>query len=388
MSLLQRQWFRRIWVLQEVAAARHVRLLCGTTEIDGHAFSLGLEHYKNFPDTLQNQIRAVTYLMRGAIFRPKFVWSDSKRASLNICSLGELIDMYHTHESTQLHDKIYALLGMGSDDASEADLLPDYTISWRELLRRLVTFLLGEKVSIQTWENEEKAMIYGEGCVIGKIRDAKTASDGIQMVELDLSDILSNESNQGYARFTLQTMGNKVQEGDIVYLLQGSSNSMIIRPRAHYFSIITIKVTTFEYAPVRAFPRKTLLLWQWSQPPRQLEQDWSCAQDIPGTPARSWNVAMIMTDAREYGLWYHNNSRNDKEYEKAKNCIMESIQNYTKSTGEADDKIPLTETVLVDIILRFDEDVVDLLLERRGDEISVTENLVIAAAVKGWGGLT
>jgi hypothetical protein len=62
LNLLQRPWFQRIWVreqtlnhscwttltksiqvLQEVAAARHVVIMCGSTEIDGYAFCLGLK---------------------------------------------------------------------------------------------------------------------------------------------------------------------------------------------------------------------------------------------------------------------------------------------------------------------------------------------------------
>ncbi|KAK3338614.1 heterokaryon incompatibility protein-domain-containing protein [Lasiosphaeria hispida] len=35
LTLLDRGWFERIWVLQEVAAARHVLIKCGPAEIDG-----------------------------------------------------------------------------------------------------------------------------------------------------------------------------------------------------------------------------------------------------------------------------------------------------------------------------------------------------------------
>ncbi|KAF5965016.1 4-hydroxyacetophenone monooxygenase [Fusarium bulbicola] len=39
-------WFRRIWVLQEVAAARHIVVKCGHAEIDGYAFFQGLGVFK------------------------------------------------------------------------------------------------------------------------------------------------------------------------------------------------------------------------------------------------------------------------------------------------------------------------------------------------------
>lgn len=41
--------------------------------------------------------------------------------------LGELLNMCQTHKMTLLHDKVFALLGMCSDDLKAANLLPDYS---------------------------------------------------------------------------------------------------------------------------------------------------------------------------------------------------------------------------------------------------------------------
>ena len=61
------------------------------------------------------------------IFRPKYATSPG-RVFLNIRPLGELIDMYYTHEATEYHDKVYALLSMSSDNLTAASLSPDYTV--------------------------------------------------------------------------------------------------------------------------------------------------------------------------------------------------------------------------------------------------------------------
>jgi hypothetical protein len=86
-----------IQIIQEVAAARHVLVMCGSREIDGYAFCLGLELFKDFYEEypeLQGPIHSVTYLIRGAIFRLKYATSTSGRLSLAICPLSELMDMY------------------------------------------------------------------------------------------------------------------------------------------------------------------------------------------------------------------------------------------------------------------------------------------------------
>jgi hypothetical protein len=106
--------------------------MCGSTAIDGYAFCLGLQSLRLFYDALpdlRNPICSVTYLIRGSIFWPKYATSPSGGVSLGIHPLGELIDMYHTHKATERRDKVFALLGMSSDDPSAARLLPNYEIS-------------------------------------------------------------------------------------------------------------------------------------------------------------------------------------------------------------------------------------------------------------------
>jgi hypothetical protein len=103
--------------------------LCGPIEINKYAFCSGLELLKDFYRThsdLQGLIHSVTYLIKGVIFWSKYILSRLRRVSLNICPLGELIDIYYTYKATKRHNKIYALLNMNLDDLSTANLSPDY----------------------------------------------------------------------------------------------------------------------------------------------------------------------------------------------------------------------------------------------------------------------
>ncbi|KAK3369305.1 heterokaryon incompatibility protein-domain-containing protein [Lasiosphaeria ovina] len=164
--LLERPWFQRIWVvLQEVAAARHVLIKCGTMEIDGYAFCSGisaLKPYESFPE-LQSLIRSAVYLIMGAIFRPRCEISQSDRFSLNVRPLSELVDMYHTRKATKLLDKVYALLGMSSGDRDpyKAGFWPNYNASWKDVFQRLVKFSLSDKMSVSTWNRQELKAIQG-----------------------------------------------------------------------------------------------------------------------------------------------------------------------------------------------------------------------------------
>jgi hypothetical protein len=111
-------------VLQEVAAARHVVIIYGSTEIDGYAFCLGVKSlelsYMAFPE-LQT-IFSITYLIESAGLRSKHITNLPERFSLEIRSLAELVDMFHTRQASDPRDKVYALLGMSSDDPSKASI--------------------------------------------------------------------------------------------------------------------------------------------------------------------------------------------------------------------------------------------------------------------------
>jgi hypothetical protein len=118
-----------------MCAARHILILCGIAEIDGHAFCSGLEKVRqDLGDTaiLLDQVYtySVTDLIRGAIFRPRLDTSRSERFLLGMGSLGELIDKYNQHEAPKCHDRIYALLGMMSTELPRTDFVPDYRIPW------------------------------------------------------------------------------------------------------------------------------------------------------------------------------------------------------------------------------------------------------------------
>ncbi|KAH6972039.1 hypothetical protein BKA56DRAFT_463050, partial [Ilyonectria sp. MPI-CAGE-AT-0026] len=258
----------------EVAAAQHVVIMCGSMKIDGYAFCLGLPLRLSY-DALSGRIRSITYLIRGSIFRPKYIRNSSNRISLGIRPLCELIDMYHTHQATKVHDKVFALLGMSSDNPITAGLLPDYNASWDGLLGRLVRFLLGEQVSMRTFAQKEMAVINGTGFVLGKVSSVigNANRDGRQEVIVaakDTSGHLKLDKN-----WTPQASANLVQIGDLICRLHGASKPTVIRRRRDYFSIVMITVTPPEDVglesgsieqpgwPTISFPHEFLLVWDW-----------------------------------------------------------------------------------------------------------------------------
>ncbi|EHK46644.1 hypothetical protein TRIATDRAFT_23808, partial [Trichoderma atroviride IMI 206040] len=282
-TLLQRSWFERIWVLQEVAAARQVLMMFHSMDMDGLAFCTGLtalNHDFKDPDT-QNRIRSAAYLIKGAGLRPKHLATFSDRFSLNICPLGELVDMYHTRKAKDLRDKIYALLGMSSDTLS--GLLPNYNMLWRDLFRQLVHSLVGEQALVNTWDNQQVAVIKHTGCVLGKVLSVSNAGAWDERQSIDVSIAIDDGSEDLWrwdGCWTLQASAKSIQQGDVLCLLQGASKLTIIRPCEDYCVVVAIAVTAIGYKRlegtpfdwldcsrrIQAFPREMLLVWDWETP--------------------------------------------------------------------------------------------------------------------------
>jgi hypothetical protein len=233
-------------VLQEVAAARNILVTCGSAEVDGYAFCLGVEvliRLYNVPPDLQSLVRSVVYLIRGAIFRPRGLgWVSNE-----VCPLSELIDMYHTHEASLYSDKVYALLGMSSDDFRTAGLAPDYNVPWKDLFQALTRYVLCEEISVEVSSGGDSAIIESEGCILGKISFANVEAtwNGRQHVGVTW------RSTQGTATMTgsrsshwdLQPSAKQIAIGDAICLFQGTSKPTVIRFCVDHWAVILIAAT-------------------------------------------------------------------------------------------------------------------------------------------------
>ncbi|EGO56084.1 hypothetical protein NEUTE1DRAFT_110659 [Neurospora tetrasperma FGSC 2508] len=245
LALLQRPWFQRIWVLQEVAAARHILIKCGSAEVDGYAFCLGLNALNLFDELradLRARILSVAYLIRGAIFRPNYATTcQTDNFSLDIRPLGELIEMYHTREATDRRDKVYALLGMSSDNPIAAGLSADYTISWKQLFNKLIQFSLSQLVSVGLWDDKEIAVIEGKGCIIGEV--SWVEQNATWKDRQDVTIIWRRAPIAYEFRCILPTTPKSIRWGDVVCLLQGASRPTILRPCNDHWAVIMIAVS-------------------------------------------------------------------------------------------------------------------------------------------------
>ena len=217
--------------------------------------------------------------------------------------------MSHSRKASDVHDKVYALLGMSSDDPDEAGLQPDYEISWKELFQKLVKFVLSKDVSVETSDRTQRAVIKSKGYILGQVSSVRS-EDGENM-----NIIFTSKSATWYLgdkmEWTLQASAKSIPEYDIICLLQGASKPTIIRLCKDYFAIVVIVVTPLKesgsfkqlelFKSITRFPRDFLLIWDWEQflgesQDQEESRNWVSLDRA----TRIWNVALILGDLKEY----------------------------------------------------------------------------------------
>jgi hypothetical protein len=134
-QLLSRRWFKRIWVLQEVAMARSARILCGSSSCPARTFSLMPSFFKT-PTTLHSQ--AVLDLMPR--IRSNTWWASDR-------TLHNLITKFAEGQATHPADMVYALLSMSQDACDSTIFYPSYEMSSSDVFKNTASFLIFGRIN-------------------------------------------------------------------------------------------------------------------------------------------------------------------------------------------------------------------------------------------------
>ncbi|KAK1751192.1 hypothetical protein QBC47DRAFT_417605 [Echria macrotheca] len=132
-SLLERSWFRRVWILQEVANARAALVCCGTRAILARTMAIAPRLLHITPNF---HCQAVLDIMPGPSRMNSWWW---KRRELSV-----LLDRFSESEASDPRDKIYALLGLSSDVKNSSGayvITPDYHKTVAEVVADVIRFL-------------------------------------------------------------------------------------------------------------------------------------------------------------------------------------------------------------------------------------------------------
>lgn len=265
--------------------------------------------HRRFPQQLELAMPIIDLIYR-SIFRPRSPTaagsSGSVETSLGIRPLHELVDMYRAHEATEMHDKVFALLGMCSDNLAIASsgLSPDYTVPWVDLVTRLVEYCLGNGVSVSMLGHGERVMIKCQGYVLGTVLDAKP-EDTINMGQ---SALIAWRRSFEDSWELFPAMTTRLRVGDLVCYISGAPRPTIIRPHSEgaYFSLVTTAMKKDNPSVLNAlnlsrqtgFCHRFSLVWDFQENPQSEPNGCKYRATLmtPEETMEHFSVALVLED--------------------------------------------------------------------------------------------
>ena len=217
--------------------ARCITVMSGCARLNGHTFCEGIGQLE-LPTYLRRVIYPVIRLMSRAIFRSRYQ-VNSRGATC----LGQLIDMYHYHQATSKHDKVYASLRFSSDDPSTPSLKSNYNLPWNVVYKQTISYIFPENCLVKTWPNRDAAVIKGKGWVLARIESVNEVTHEYGHQSIQILHTHNAQSRHYHSKWgnewKLPASAASIQEGDLICLLEGASYPSVVRLCRDYFIIVT-----------------------------------------------------------------------------------------------------------------------------------------------------
>jgi hypothetical protein len=178
-QLLDRKWWRRVWIVQEVVLARKAVIMCGPDEVPWEAIT------KRMRDGMygilgQDRNQRAKHMEEGSVIA-KYAFPDAEYITLMALqekwrsktwdrTLYNLLYTFRRFEATVPRDRIYAFLGLASD-IKTLSIIPDYSSPTSKIFtdvaramiiahKHLLLFNLKREPVMQRQNTQQQSQIY------------------------------------------------------------------------------------------------------------------------------------------------------------------------------------------------------------------------------------
>jgi hypothetical protein len=136
---------------------------------------------------------------------------------------------------------------------------PNYEMTWEDLVRRLVKFILGQDTLIETFS--QIVLIKVKGYILGRVSHVQIDTGQTIIIE-------STNTAWSSEEWSLQASAKPIREGDVVCLLKGAPKPIIVRLCGVIIAATPLNDnrTSAEQVlsrPTIHFLRDLLLVWDW-----------------------------------------------------------------------------------------------------------------------------
>ncbi|CVL02646.1 related to heterokaryon incompatibility protein [Fusarium mangiferae] len=200
-SFMQKPWFSRVWILQEVANAKRTIVTCNLGEVPGWIFAL-LPHAMDVE--VDEQCKAVLDIMP----HPSTP-STSRKETRNLSSL---LWKFRGCKATDPRDRVYALLGMATD-MKGSHIQPDYAKEEHVVMKDLYAYIIGGE-----WPAHDSPA--------SNIQDLQQKLPAISKQRLQ--QVLRSTFRTDLLEHFLcrQSLISMIKDGDLFYVMQHGSRAM------------------------------------------------------------------------------------------------------------------------------------------------------------------
>ncbi|KAL1878011.1 hypothetical protein Daus18300_002365 [Diaporthe australafricana] len=166
MTLMQREWFSRRWVVQEIALARQATIHCGSQSMPWKEFAAAVRLFVEIESTTHRLSQIMRKHQRGPgwfehvsflgasllveatekVFRPQTFPSRGSHGlrelnMMSLLSLEYLVSTLSVFGATEPRDAIYSMLALARDATPSAISSPDYMQEAHDEKNRLITMV-------------------------------------------------------------------------------------------------------------------------------------------------------------------------------------------------------------------------------------------------------
>ena len=150
-ELLNRSWWTRVWIVQEVAMAGNpddARILCGKRELLWSLMARAASNLKHIADFHTDADMDVNPLLELTLTLENARLRHNDANIVDGPTLLELLIENRDRKASDPRDKVFALLGLLRNHEWQVQIQPDYQISWAELYRKVVAAAVQTTMSL------------------------------------------------------------------------------------------------------------------------------------------------------------------------------------------------------------------------------------------------
>ncbi|KAF6784015.1 ankyrin repeat and sam domain containing protein 6 [Colletotrichum sojae] len=376
--LMAKEWFSRVWILQEVANARKASIGCSEGWINAKAFAMAPTLLDIRPS---NQCQAVIDIMPGPNRKP-----PGRAQKTNICSL---LWKFRESQASDPRDRLYALLGLASDlRGKEGSIVADYTKSEEAVAERIFSYLYEDDTAINATGQPGLARVQADIPKLSGMALERIISEKVDVSRVQ--DYMQRENSmiwltEGIVRIAAQ---DKLSGEKVVELLLGERANIIVTEGlveaiAGSFSSVCLRLLLeYQGQEIQVTNQIVKAAARNKSSGEQVMKLLLVDQQVRFTDEAIEDVVRAAAGNRWSGEQFMKLLL-DRRGEEVK--VTEEVVKAAAGNGFTDEAIE--DVVRAAAWNRWSgEQVMKLLLDRRGEEIKVTEEVVKAAAGNGSSG--